>query len=64
MNVQEAWADGVTGNGSVVSILDDGLEINHPDIFRNYVCTRLHCCSRYSARFVKRLTFFPQGSNG
>jgi len=37
MNVQEAWAEGVTGRGIVVTILDDGLEKDHPDIRRNYV---------------------------
>lgn len=37
MNVQEAWAEGITGNGIVVTILDDGLEKNHPDLYRNYV---------------------------
>jgi furin len=37
MNVQEAWAEGITGKGSVVTILDDGLEKDHPDIIRNYV---------------------------
>lgn len=26
MNVQEAWAEGITGRGVVVTILDDGLE--------------------------------------
>lgn len=37
MNVQEAWSEGITGKGSVVTILDDGLEKNHPDILQNYV---------------------------
>lgn len=37
MNVQQAWAEGITGKGVVVSILDDGLEKNHPDLQRNYV---------------------------
>ena len=37
MNVQEAWEDGITGKGIVVTILDDGLEKDHPDIVRNYV---------------------------
>ena len=37
MNVQEAWAQGVTGKGIVVTILDDGLEKDHPDIMHNYV---------------------------
>ncbi|KAI9564477.1 hypothetical protein GHT06_008216 [Daphnia sinensis] len=36
MNVQEAWKEGVTGKGTVVTILDDGLEKDHPDIVRNY----------------------------
>jgi subtilisin family serine protease len=37
MNVQPAWAEGITGVGVVVTILDDGLEKDHPDLFRNYV---------------------------
>lgn len=37
MNVQAAWAQGVTGKGVVVTILDDGLEKDHPDIKGNYV---------------------------
>ncbi|KYN32888.1 Furin-like protease 1, isoforms 1/1-X/2 [Trachymyrmex septentrionalis] len=36
MNVQGAWAEGITGNGVVVTILDDGLEKDHPDLFKNY----------------------------
>lgn len=36
MNVQPAWMEGVTGLGVVVTILDDGLEKDHPDLFRNY----------------------------
>ncbi|XP_076292806.1 furin-like protease 1 isoform X4 [Lasioglossum baleicum] len=36
MNVQEAWAEGITGNGIVVTILDDGLEKDHPDLYKNY----------------------------
>ncbi|XP_031837292.1 furin-like protease 1 isoform X1 [Nomia melanderi] len=36
MNVQEAWAEGITGNGVVVTILDDGLEKDHPDLCKNY----------------------------
>uniref|UniRef100_A0A8B9RGT0 Furin (paired basic amino acid cleaving enzyme) a n=1 Tax=Astyanax mexicanus TaxID=7994 RepID=A0A8B9RGT0_ASTMX len=37
LNVKEAWKQGVTGKGVVVSILDDGIEMNHPDLERNYV---------------------------
>uniref|UniRef100_A0AAR2IX76 P/Homo B domain-containing protein n=1 Tax=Pygocentrus nattereri TaxID=42514 RepID=A0AAR2IX76_PYGNA len=36
LNVKEAWGQGVTGQGVVVSILDDGIEKNHPDLERNY----------------------------
>uniref|UniRef100_A0A915ICW7 Peptidase S8/S53 domain-containing protein n=1 Tax=Romanomermis culicivorax TaxID=13658 RepID=A0A915ICW7_ROMCU len=35
-NVKEAWSLGVTGKDVVVTILDDGLEITHPDIKQNY----------------------------
>ncbi|XP_044017340.1 furin-like protease 1, isoforms 1/1-X/2 isoform X2 [Aphidius gifuensis] len=36
MNVQGAWAEGITGRGVVVTILDDGLEKDHPDLYLNY----------------------------
>lgn len=37
MNVIPAWKEGITGKGIVVTILDDGLESDHPDIISNYV---------------------------
>ena len=37
MNVIPAWREGITGKGIVVTILDDGLEKNHPDLSANYV---------------------------
>ncbi|XP_033212963.1 furin-like protease 1 isoform X7 [Belonocnema kinseyi] len=36
MNVQGAWTEGITGHGVVVTILDDGLEKDHPDLKENY----------------------------
>ncbi|XP_033120746.1 furin-1-like [Anneissia japonica] len=36
MNVIPAWERGYTGRGVVVSILDDGLEKDHPDLMANY----------------------------
>ncbi|XP_071844742.1 furin-like isoform X2 [Apostichopus japonicus] len=36
MNVLPAWQKGFTGKGVVVSILDDGIEKNHPDLMNNY----------------------------
>lgn len=42
MNVQPAWKEGVTGKGVVVTILDDGLEKDHPDLVRNYVSRKVY----------------------
>ncbi|XP_038329082.1 proprotein convertase subtilisin/kexin type 6 isoform X3 [Canis lupus familiaris] len=36
MNVQAAWKKGYTGKNVVVTILDDGIERNHPDLAPNY----------------------------
>ena len=36
MNVIEAWKEGVTGRGVVVTIVDDGIEKDHPDLILNY----------------------------
>lgn len=37
LNVQAAWRMGYTGKGIVITILDDGLEKDHPDLAANYV---------------------------
>jgi len=37
MNVEEAWDMGYSGKGVTVTILDDGVEWNHPDLKDNYV---------------------------
>ncbi len=34
MNVEEAWKKGATGKGVAVTILDDGIEKDHPDLIR------------------------------
>ena len=36
MNVEEAWDLGYSGKGITVTILDDGVEWNHPDLKDNY----------------------------
>ncbi|TRY77950.1 hypothetical protein TCAL_06464 [Tigriopus californicus] len=36
MNVEQAWQEGITGRGVTVTILDDGIEKDHPDLIRNY----------------------------
>jgi len=53
MNVQGAWAEGITGNGVVVTILDDGLEKDHPDLLKNYVSI-----SRFLKKFIRFLDFY------
>lgn len=41
MNVIPAWRKGYSGKGIVVSILDDGIQTNHPDLAQNYVSISL-----------------------
>ena len=36
MNVEGAWSLGYSGQGVAVSILDDGIEKDHPDLVNNY----------------------------
>uniref|UniRef100_A0A8C6TYU3 Proprotein convertase subtilisin/kexin type 5b n=1 Tax=Neogobius melanostomus TaxID=47308 RepID=A0A8C6TYU3_9GOBI len=36
MNIMGAWKRGYTGRNVVVTILDDGIERNHPDLSQNY----------------------------
>ncbi|XP_071751056.2 proprotein convertase subtilisin/kexin type 5 [Centroberyx gerrardi] len=36
MNIEAAWRRGYTGKGVVVSVLDDGIEREHPDLKPNY----------------------------
>ncbi|KAA8585691.1 hypothetical protein FQN60_004385, partial [Etheostoma spectabile] len=36
MNILQAWQRGYTGKNVVVTILDDGIERNHPDLAQNY----------------------------
>lgn len=37
MFVKEAWEAGFTGKNVSVTILDDGIEHDHPDLQANYV---------------------------
>lgn len=39
LNILAAWSKGYTGRGVVLSILDDGIEKDHPDLAANYVTT-------------------------
>lgn len=44
MNIMGAWKRGYTGKNVVVTILDDGIERNHPDLFQNYVSVYVCTC--------------------
>ncbi|XP_045398738.1 proprotein convertase subtilisin/kexin type 4 isoform X7 [Lemur catta] len=37
LNILQVWSQGLTGQGVVVSVLDDGIEKDHPDLWANYV---------------------------
>lgn len=37
LNILKVWNQGLTGRGVVISILDDGIEKDHPDLWANYV---------------------------
>lgn len=47
MNIGPAWQKGYTGKGVVVSILDDGIQTNHPDLAMNYVSFYQHIINIY-----------------
>lgn len=36
MNVAAVWKMGITGKGVVLTILDDGVQADHPDLIKNY----------------------------
>ncbi|XP_053474688.1 proprotein convertase subtilisin/kexin type 5 [Ictalurus furcatus] len=42
MNIKAAWSRGYTGKGVVVTILDDGVEKQHPDLKQNYDARASH----------------------
>lgn len=48
MNLGPAWQKGYTGKGVVVSILDDGIQTNHPDLAQNYVSSMFFIYTRFS----------------
>ena len=46
MNILPAWKQGFTGKGVVVTILDDGIERDHPDLRSNYVRNSVDCINQ------------------
>lgn len=57
MNIGPAWQKGYTGKGVVVSILDDGIQTNHPDLALNYVSINEDMCIN---RNVRSILFFNE----
>ncbi|XP_013927534.1 PREDICTED: proprotein convertase subtilisin/kexin type 5-like [Thamnophis sirtalis] len=41
MNIVGAWRRGYTGKNIVITILDDGIERNHPDLMQNYAASEV-----------------------
>ena len=37
MRIEDVWAEGYSGQGITIAIVDDGLEYTHPDLANNYV---------------------------
>lgn len=47
MGIAKAWEAGYTGEGVVITFVDDGMEYDHPDLAANYVSTFAFKCTRY-----------------
>lgn len=53
MNVSLVYTKfNITGRGVSVSILDDGIEKDHPDLVKNYVCTVFICIGFSEVHFL------------
>lgn len=42
VNVEPVWADGISGDGVTIAMVDDGLQRTHPDISPNYCAECSH----------------------
>jgi len=51
MNISGAWRLGFTGKNVVVTILDDGIEKDHPDLIQNYVSIHSMSCVLHVCMF-------------
>jgi len=71
MNIVGAWKRGYTGKDVVVTILDDGIERNHPDLTQNYVsvslcmsgCFESNSCILHTLHNELWLLFFPSSNS-
>ncbi|KAL1923175.1 uncharacterized protein VTP21DRAFT_9551 [Calcarisporiella thermophila] len=59
INVTTLWKQGIRGNGSVVAILDDGLDMDSEDLSRNFVgSSRVGRVSFFSTNLALFCSFF------
>ena len=42
INVEDVWAEGFLGEGINIAVVDDGMDVNHVDLFDNVDSTRNH----------------------
>lgn len=65
LHVIPVWKKGITGKGVVITVLDDGLEWNHTDIYPNYVSvSSLETPTRPPSAVVSMPTPTPQPCRG
>lgn len=58
LHVIPVWQRGITGKGVVITVLDDGLEWNHTDIYANYVSLSLPSCNLELSKQTQKVDFF------
>ncbi|XP_070543437.1 proprotein convertase subtilisin/kexin type 5-like [Ptychodera flava] len=64
MNIAEAWNLGYTGKGVVVTILDDGIEHDHPDLKVNYDPEASTDINNHDRDPMPRTTFNDENRHG
>lgn len=55
MKIQEAWSTGRSGAGVVIAVVDDGVQLNHPDLQQNVVSYLRHFAHRMISCLHKSL---------
>ena len=38
LKVTEAWSQGYNGQGITIAVVDDGIQADHPDLVKRFVC--------------------------
>ena len=58
MNVIEAWKSGYTGEGTTIAIVDDGVDINHPDLKENIVSVQWYLNIHSDNKYISKKRLF------